>query len=125
MNYISASLVTLLGVLIIIFLKEVKPDYIVPLSVVLGGVIIIQIIPSLMEIFGFTEGLISKAISTAHISTLYKALSSAFLCQYVIDICKESGVEFLASKLEFFCKVYITVLCLPLVEEFIKGISEF
>ena len=125
MNFVWFALVSLFCVIVVVFLREINPDYILPVCIVTGAVLFIQIIPLIVDVWGYSDSLISKAVSGSNIKILYKAIGTAFLCQYVVEICHESGVEHLASRLELVGKIYITALCLPLVEELISSVSSF
>ena len=111
------------GVFLIMLIREIKAEYAIFSVVILGVFILIQSIPAISEILNVSKEMISSALDDSNISVLYKALGVSFLCQYVSDICKECGMESVSSKTELFGKIYLTLLCIPLLENILDTIT--
>lgn len=123
MNVIEVSVLLFIGIFIIILLREVSPGYVLPLTVAVSVFVLTQVLPLVSQIWSYSDSFISKAVSDPDIALLYKAVGTAFLVQYVSDISRENGIESLASKAEFIGKIYITSLCIPLIERIISSVS--
>lgn len=104
------------AIFLIILIREVKAEYAIFAVIILGVFILMKTVPAVSEILIFTKKIIPSNIEDSHIAVLYKAVGSAFLCQYVSDICRECGMDSISSKTEMFGKIYLTLLCLPLIE---------
>ena len=125
MNIISITAVALIGVFLIILLREVNSSYILPVSIVLCGFVLVGVYPLINNVFTYSNSLMAGFVSEGNIKLLYKAIGAAFIIQYTADLSRESGVESVASKLELAGKVYISSLCIPLVENLISAVNNF
>ena len=125
MNIISITAVAVVGVFLIILLREVNPGYILPVSIALCGFVLIGVYPLVNEVFTYSNNLMAALVSGGNIKILYKAIGSAFIIQYASDLARESGVESVATKLEMAGKIYISSMCIPLVENLISAVNNF
>lgn len=125
MNIISIASVTILGVFMIVFLREINSSYVLPVIVVLCGIVILSIYPMISEMIIYSNNLISSSVSIDNIKILYKAIGTAFIIQYTADLCRDCGVGTVASKIEIAGKIYIISLCIPLVRNLVSTINNF
>ena len=58
-------------------------------------------------------------------TSLFKALGIGMVGQFTAELCRDAGEPVLASRVEFFCKVEIVLLSLPLVREILTLAGEF
>lgn len=108
----------LISALLILFIKQYKPEYALLLAAAAGciliGVIVLEAYPAL---FKLKEYLNDSSIKSFNFDILVKALGIAFLTQFAVDICNDSGASSIASKIELSGKIAILVLALPLFEK--------
>ena len=109
-------MLSVLGVFLLMTLKQWKSD----LSLVLRLALIVLLgavtIGSLSPLIGYIGQLWSDQ-SKLYITILFKALGMAFLTHYAAEICRECGEGGLASGVETVGKIEILILCIPLMEE--------
>ncbi len=122
MNIISIVSVSVIGVFLVILLREVNSGYILPVSIVLCGLILLSIYPLLYELFSYSRELMGISVNAEDIKLLYKAIATAFIVQYASDLSRECGVDSVASKLEIAGKIYMLSLCLPLVKNLLSTV---
>ena len=83
--------------------------------------IITSAITTLVPLFDFIKGLISKgAVSGNVYETLIKSVFIATVCHVIYDVCKENGEQMLAGAVEFAGNAEIMVLSLPLITSLLK-----
>lgn len=58
-------------------------------------------------------------------TVLAKALGIGMVGQFTSELCRDAGESVLASRVEFFCKVEIILLSLPLLKQILALAEEF
>ena len=111
------------AVVMTVILREVKNEYVLPLTVVSVVFVFVQVLPMIKDIIGFSEDLTQNVLADSSVTLLYKAMGTSLLVQYVSEFSRENGLESLASKSELVGKLYITLLCLPLISEILSAVS--
>ena len=56
---------------------------------------------------------------------LMKALGIGIVCQFTAELCRDAGEQVLASRVEFFGKVEIILLSVPLLQQLLALAKEF
>jgi len=125
MNIISISALSIVGVFLILLLREINSGYIIPVSVVLCGIILLSIYPLIIEMLDYSNFLITSAVSGDNIKILYKSIGTAFIVQYTSDLCRECKAESVSSKIEIAGRIYIISLCIPLVKSLIETVNNY
>ena len=109
--------ITTISVVIIIFLKRLKSDLSLPLSLLLGIVLLRQA----LNLLGENEALFKKISgNTAFFQygdILLKAFGISIIIELLSDFCKEAGENTIATKIELLGKIEIIVLSIPLIEK--------
>lgn len=120
MQWFSIILVGLIGTILIITVKEYKPEIAIVLSVSIGVIILLAatklISPVLNEIKGIVN---SSTVSFKNFNILIKALGICYLTQFVSDICNDSGQSSISSKVQLVGRIAICISALPLYKELI------
>ena len=111
------------AVVMTVILREVKNEYVLPVTVVSVVVIFVQVLPMIKELMSFSDTISQNAFENSFMILLYKAMGTSMLVQYVSEFSRENGLESLASKAELVGKLYITLLCLPLINEILAAVS--
>ena len=65
-----------------------------------------------------------KPISDLGYATLWKALGIGMIGQFTAEVCRDAGEPVLAGRVEFFAKVEIVLLSLPLVRQILSLAGE-
>ena len=69
----------------------------------------------------FTE----SGLDENYISIVFKATAICFITQITSDLCRDSGESAIASAMELWGRISITLISLPLIESVINTITEF
>ena len=123
MNIISLLFSVAVYILLLVFIREVKPEYATVLSVLFGVFMLLQAFPLANDILEYIKTFVVPDGDLLYMKILYKAVGVSFVCQYVSEICHECGFDAIASKTELLGKIYMTALSLPLIEQIFKAVD--
>ena len=108
MEVIKIIGIALIALIIIIILKEYRPEFVIYISIITG-------------IISLLESIASKAsINTEFIKLLIKITGIAFLSEFAVSICKDSGEAAIASKVEIGSKIIIIAMSIPILSELLE-----
>lgn len=123
MDIFSLAVSVTVGIFVIMLIREIKPEYTVIASIFIGSFILLQTVPFAGKLLEFAKIQMGSNINDSYIGLIYKAIGVSFLCQYVSELCRESGLDSISSKTELFGKIYLTLLSLPLIEKIIEKVN--
>lgn len=105
------------------FLRGIKKEYEVPLTLA-GSILLIAAALSMAEpIVEYIRGLSESApIAGEAFSTLMRVIGIAMLSRVAADICRDMGTPSVASSLELVARFEIMILSLPLVSSVLESI---
>ena len=121
MEVIKIIGIALIALIIIIILKEYRPEFVIYISIITGILILMLVIDKLTGIISLLESIASKAsINTEFIKLLIKITGIAFLSEFAVSICKDSGEAAIASKVEIGSKIIIIAMSIPILSELLE-----
>ncbi len=121
MEVIKIIGIALIALVIIILLKQYKPEFAIYISMLTGVLILVFVIDDLSGIINLVQSLASKAsINTSFITLLVKITGIAFLSEFAVSICKDAGEAAIASKLEIGAKIIITAMSIPIISSLLE-----
>ena len=98
MEIIKIIGIGLIALIIIILLKQYKPEFAVYVSLIAGALILMLAIDKLAGIISLLQSLANKAsINTEFLTLLIKITGIAFLSEFAVSICKDAGEVAIAS----------------------------
>lgn len=114
---IKISAIALISLVLIIFLRNTNREFAfiltVASSLILFSIVIndfFQVIERVNEISSQIENL------NSYVSLMVKILGITLITQFVIDLCRDSGENALASQTEITSKIIILIMIMPLFE---------
>lgn len=114
----------LMGVLLLLFLRQSKPDFAplvtLTLCVMLGGVGIAALLPAV----DFMQELPLNESTAQSLTVMLKSLGLAFVTQTTAEFCRDAGESAVASKVELIGRAEILLLCLPMLRELMSITTE-
>ncbi|MBQ6991318.1 MAG: stage III sporulation protein AD [Clostridia bacterium] len=106
----------LIALLIIIILKQYKPEFAVYVSLIAGVLIFFMVLDKLSGIVSILTTLSNKTnINSQYIQILLKITGIAILTEFAVSICKDSGEAAIASKIDLGGKVIIISISIPII----------
>lgn len=106
----------LIALLIIIILKQYKPEFAIYVSLITGVLIFFIVLNKLSGIVSILTTLSNKTnINSQYIQILLKITGIAILTEFAVSICKDSGEAAIASKIDLGGKVVIISISIPII----------
>ena len=120
--------VLILGIIISVLsvlLKQIKPEYSL-ICVLIGSIIlIVYIINSVQDIFGYFSRIVNKTgIDSGMFTTLLKIIGVGYLIEFSASVCNDSGNSSIADKIILAGKLIIFTLSLPIVTNLFDLVME-
>ena len=123
MEIIKIIGIGLIALIIIILLKQYKPEFAVYVSLIAGALILMLAIDKLAGIISLLQSLANKAsINTEFLTLLIKITGIAFLSEFAVSICKDAGEGAIASKVELGSKALIISMSIPIIYNLLEVI---
>lgn len=120
--------VLFLGIIIsilVVFLKQVKPEFSLLVLIVGSIVLLIYILNYLTNIFVFFQEIIDKTgISNSLFVSLLKIVGLGYLVEFSASVCRDSGNTSIADKVLLAGKIMIFVVSMPIIRNLFEMILE-
>lgn len=121
MEIIKIIGIALIALIIIIMLKQYKPEYAIFISILTGILILFLVMDRLTGIINLIESIQDKfSINTQFIALLIKITGIAFLSEFAISVCKDSGEAAIPSKIEIGSKIIIISMSVPIISSLLE-----
>ena len=115
----------LLALIIIVILKQYKPEFAIYVSMIAGVLILVLAIQKLTGIINLLQSLANKTyINKSFLSILLKITGIAFITEFAVSICSDAGEKAIASKIEMGSKIIIIAMSLPIITSLLELIIE-
>ena len=116
MEIIKIVGIGLIAVIIIMIIKQYKPEFAIYASIVTGIIIVTLVLDKLTGIITLLSNLSTQAsINNEFILILLKITGIAFLTEFAVSICKDSGEAAIASKIDFAGKIIMVAISIPII----------
>lgn len=116
MDVVQIIAVGFIAVIIIVVLKQYKPEYSMYVSIIAGTIIIFLSLDKITAIINLLTNLSKKSgINAEYLGILLKITGIAILTEFAVSICKDSGESAIASKIDFGGKVIVISMSVPII----------
>ena len=123
MDIIKIIGVGLIAVIFAIILKQYKPEFAIYVSLIAGVVIILFVLDKFAGIITLLNNIANKAnINNKFLGLLLKITGIAFLTEFAVSICKDSGESAIASKIDLGGKAIIIGISIPIISALLEFI---
>lgn len=121
MDIVKIIGVGLIALIIIILLKQYKPEFVMYVSLMAGAIIIFMVLDKLTGIVDLLTNLSSKAgINNQFLGILLKITGIAFLTEFAVSICNDSGESAIANKIDLGGKIIIIAISIPIISALLE-----
>lgn len=121
MEIIKIIGIALVALVIIILLKQYKPEFSIYISLLTGVLILILVMDKLTGIIDLLQTMASNAsINSTFLILLIKITGIAFLSEFAVSICKDAGEGAIASKIEIGSKIIIISMSIPIISSLLE-----
>lgn len=123
MEIIKIIGIGLIGLIIIIILKQYKPEFTIYVSLITGTLILVLVFDKISGIIDLLSNIANKAeINSGFVTLLIKITGIAFLTEFAVSICKDSGESAIANKIDMGGKVIIISMSVPIISGLLETI---
>ena len=121
MDVIKIVGIGLIALIIIILLKQYKPEFVIYVSILAGVLILFLVMDKLSSVVTLLRSIADKAsINMNFLNLLIKITGIAFLSEFAVSICKDSGESAIASKIELGSKIIIIFMSIPIISSLLQ-----
>ena len=125
MDIIRIIGIGLIALIIIILLKQYKPEFAIYISLLTGALILLLLTDQLSRIVNLVQSIAVKAnVNSQFLSLLIKITGIAFLSEFAVSLCKDSGEGAIASKIELGSKIIIISMSIPIISSLLEIILQ-
>jgi len=123
MEIIKIIGIGLVALILIIVIKQYKPEFALYISIAAGLIIFFLVLDKLSGIIDLLVNLSNKAnINKDFIVILLKITGIAILSEFAISVCKDSGEAAIASKIDFGAKIIMVAISIPIIASLLEMI---
>lgn len=123
MEIIKIIGVGLLTLIVSILLKDVKKEFSIYAVIIGTSIILFLSMDVLKEIINFIEGL-TKNVNGEFIKILLKMTGIAILTEYAVSLCKDSGENAIATKIDLGGKIILISLSIPVISSTLETLTQ-
>lgn len=106
----------LIATILIVIMRQQKPEMAIYLSLAAGIIIFTLVLSRISDMIDIFQDLAAKAnVNMLYLGLVIKILGITYITEFGVQICKDAGESAVASKVEFAGKVFILVLAIPLL----------
>ena len=115
----------LVGLIIIVILKQYKPELAIYVSMAAGVIILVYAIEELTGVINLLQSIPNKTyINNSFLKILLKITGITFITEFAVSICSDAGEKAIASKIEIGSKVVIITMSIPIITSLLELVVE-
>jgi len=123
MDIIKIIGIGLIALIIIIIVKQYRPEFVIYVSLVAGALILLMVMDKIGGIIDLLTTLSNKtSINNEFLTLLIKITGIAFLAEFAVSICKDSGEVAIANKVDLGGKIIIISMSIPIIASLLETI---
>lgn len=113
----------LIALILIIIIKQYRPEFALYISLIAGVFILYFALDEIKNVIELLKQICEKSgVNSKFLSILIKMTGIAFLAEFAISICKDSGEGAIASKIELGSKAIIISMSVPIIYNLLEVI---
>lgn len=114
-----------LTLILTIILKECKKEYAIYAVLIGGAIIIFYSMETINSIIGFINNIsVNSNYNNSFVSLLLKITGISILTEYAVSICKDSGENSIANKIDFGGKIIVISLSIPVISTTLQSLTK-
>lgn len=121
MEIVQIAVIGILSGVLVIAIKQKQPELGMQVSLVAGLIIFIYALDYLVTAVEYIRDIVTRYdIPYESITIVLKIIGVAYICEFAVQLLKDTGEGSLASKVELAGRVFIIVLSLPIITSFMN-----
>ena len=115
----------LISLVIIVIIKQYKPEFAIYISIIAGILILFIVMNRIEGIINLLKNISNKSgVDNQFLELLLKITGIAFLAEFAINLCRDSGECAIASKIEIGSKIIIVSMSIPIISNLLEVITK-
>ena len=111
----------LVALVIVIILKQYRPEYTIYVSIIAGVLILTLTMSKISGIINLLKSISDKTyINKQFLGILLKITGIAIITEFAVSICTDAGEKAIASKIEIGSKVIIIAMSIPIISNLLE-----
>ena len=116
MDIVKIIGVGLIATIMIIILKQYKPEFTIYVSIIAGVIILFMVMDKLNAVISILKNLAGKTVQGSRfLGILLKITGIAIISEFAVSICKDSGETAIANKIDLGAKIIIISISIPII----------
>jgi len=121
MDIFAITAIACIGTVFAVLLKGTKPELAIGISIVTCCIIIFFSVDGIKSVFSDFEEIIEySGVDAKYFFIVIKIIGIAYLTQFASELCRDSGQNAIAVKLELAGKICVLVLTMPIIKSFLE-----
>ncbi len=113
----------LISVILIIIIKQYRPEFAIYISLIAGVLILLLAMDKITSIIELLKQICNESgLNSKFLGILLKMTGIAFLAEFAISICKDTGETALANKVELGSKAIVISMSIPIIHNLLEVI---
>lgn len=126
MNMLSLSVLTVFLALFSVLLKSYRQEWATCFSLAAAIFLALHLIGQFQDVLGMLKEVIGQFNGMEDsIHLLFKALGIAYVCEFSVNLCKETGNPLMAQQINLGGKLAILILGMPIFLALFETIMEY
>ncbi|NLK39195.1 MAG: stage III sporulation protein AD [Clostridiales bacterium] len=109
----------ILCVMLILLLRQQRSEYALLVGLAGGIMLIGYALSAYLPVLKYMTDLMNESALAPYAETLFKAIGVGFVVQTSAELCRDTGENSMATKLELAGKAEVLIICLPLIKEIV------
>ena len=119
MEIVRIAVIGIMAGVLVVTVKQKQPELGMQISIIAGLIIFIFVLDYLITAVDYLKEIVNRYdIPFESITIILKIIGIAYICEFAVQILKDTGESALASKVELAGRVFIIVLSLPIISSF-------
>ncbi len=121
MEIVRIALIGIVAGVLVVTVKQKQPELALQVSIIAGLIIFIYVLDYIVIAIDYIKDLVNKYnIPFETITVVLKIIGIAYICEFAVQVLKDTGENALANKVEIAGRVFIVVLSLPILSSFMN-----
>lgn len=123
MDIVKIIGIGLIALIIIIILRQYKPEFAIYVSIIAGAIILLFSISNISGVINLLKDISNRAnINSKFLGIILKITGIAILTEFAVSICQDSGEKAIANKIDIGGKVIIITISIPIISSLLETI---
>ena len=124
MSIMQIVALAVVAVVLIVVIRQERPELALQISVAAGLIIFIFVIWKVAGVIKVLEKLASRAdLNMVYLGALLKIIGIAYIAEFGTQVCRDAGENALAFKVELAGKAMILVLAVPIISTIVDTVE--